>query len=132
MKYYRNICAISMLLTASLSYAENKIVSVKNIQEFDRLLSNTSQSTVVLFHSGCPVCRVTKGHFTDMTSKYPTDVVYVEVNITIVPELAAKYDITSLPTVLIFKVGSLEPTERLVGPNGETLSSAINTVLQAH
>lgn len=131
MRYYWNVLILSAIVPISFSYAENKIVSVQNKQEFDRLLSKATKPAVVLFHSGCPVCKATKGHFTNMTSKYPITVIYLEVNINILPELATKYDITSLPTVLIFQVDKPKPAQRLVGPDRETLSSAIDTVLKS-
>ncbi len=130
MKYYWNILVMSMVVSASLSYTENNIVSVENKQAFNQLLSNASKPLVVLFHSGCPVCSVTKGHFTNMTSKYPTTITYVEVNVNKLHDLTQVYSITSLPTVLIFQSGNMEPVHKLVAPDDKELTSKINEILK--
>jgi len=130
MGYYWNVLSMSIMLSASLSYTENNIVSVESKQAFDQLLSNASRPFVVLFHSGCPVCSVTKGHFTNMTSKYPTTITYVEVNVNKLHELTQIYGITSLPTILIFQSGNTEPVYKLVGPDEEKLASKIDAILK--
>ncbi len=130
MKYYWNILVMSMVVSASLSYTENNIVSVESKQAFNQLLLNASQPLVILFHSGCPVCSVTKGHFTNMTSKYPTAITYVEVNVNELHDLTQIYGITSLPTILIFQSGNMEPVYKLVGPDEEELASKINEILK--
>lgn len=130
MKYYWNILVMSMVVSASLSYTENNIVSVESKQAFNQLLLNASQPLVILFHSGCPVCSVTKGHFTNMTSKYPTAITYVEVNVNELHDLTQIYGVTSLPTILIFQSGNMEPIYKLVGPDEEELSSKINEILK--
>ncbi len=130
MKYYWNVLVMSMVVSASLSYTENNIVSVESKQAFNQLLLNASQPLVILFHSGCPVCSVTKGHFTNMTSKYPTAITYVEVNVNELHDLTQIYGITSLPTILIFQSGNMEPVYKLVGPDEEELASKINEILK--
>jgi len=131
MGYYWSILVMSMMLFPSLSYTENKIISVESKQAFDQLLSNALRPFVVLFHSGCPVCSVTKGHFTNMTSKYPITVTYVEVDVNKLYELTQIYDITSLPTILIFQSGNTEPVYKLVGPDEAKLASKIDKILKA-
>ena len=130
MGYYWGIFIVSMALSTSLSYTENKIISVESKQAFEQLLSNTSQPSVVLFHSGCPVCSVTRGHFTNMTAKYPTTVTYIEVNVNKLHDLTQTYGITSLPTILIFQSGNMEPIYKLVGPDEEKLASKIDAILK--
>ena len=131
MGYYWSAFTVSMILSTSLSYTENKIISVESKQAFEQLLVNSSQPSVVLFHSGCPVCSVTRGHFTNMTSRYPTIVTYVEVNVNKLYELTQIYGIASLPTVLIFQSGNTEPVYKLVGPDEEELASKIDAILKA-
>ncbi len=130
MGYYWSIFTMSMMLSTSLSYTENKIIKVESKQAFEQLLSNSSRPSVVLFHSGCPVCSVTRGHFTNMTSKYPTTVMYVEVNVNKLHELTQIYGITSLPTILIFQSGNTEPVYKLVGQDEEKLASKIDAILK--
>ena len=130
MKYYWNILVMSMVVSASLSYTENNIVSVESKQAFNQLLLNASQPLVILFHSGCPVCSVTRGHFTNMTSKYPTAITYVEVNVNKLHDLTQIYGVTSLPTILIFQSGNMEPVYKLVGPDEKELASKISEILK--
>ncbi len=130
MEYYWRVFTMIMMLSTSLSYAENKIISVESKQYFEQLLSNSSQPSVVLFHSGCPVCSVTRGHFTNMTSKYPTTVMYIEVNVNKLHELTQIYGITSLPTILIFQSGNMEPVYKLVGQDEDNLASKIDAILK--
>ncbi len=130
MKFYRNVLVMGMIVSASLSYTENNIISVESKQAFNQLFLNASQPLVILFHSGCPVCSVTRGHFTNITSKYPTAVTYVEVNVNKLSELTQVYGITSLPTLLIFQSGNTEPVHKLVAPDEKELASKINEILK--
>lgn len=130
MNYYWNTLIINILIFATLSNAENNIASVESKQAFDQLLLNASQPLVILFHSGCPVCQVTKGYFTNMISKYPTTILYGEVNVNKLHELAQTYEITSLPTILIFQEGTIKPIYKLVGPSEEELNTKIKETLK--
>ncbi len=130
MEYYWRVFTMIMMLSTSLAYTENKIISVESRQVFVQLLSNSSRPSVVLFHSGCPVCSVTRGHFTNMTSKYPTTVMYIEVNVNKSHELAQIYGITALPTILIFQSGNTKPVYKLVGQDEEKLASKIDAILK--
>lgn len=61
----------------------------------------------------CGPCRMLAPTFERLAEKYSTDISFVKVNVDELPDLANRYAIRSIPTVLLLKGG--QEVERLVG-----------------
>lgn len=112
-------------------YASNSLIEIKSVREFDNLVKTSSQPIAAQFHSGCAVCNVTRRHLKEIIPDY-SSVLFLEIDIEKVPNLAERYNIAALPTVLIFEPNKSEPTYTITGPNKVELESKINSVLRAN
>jgi len=128
MRFNSTVFALSLVIASNIFCAES-IPAIENQNEFDQLFQEMKKPLVVQFHSGCPICNTTRTHLQKIAPMYSSKIKFVEVNITVLPEPAQRYNITALPTVLIFTPGSKEPMYTIVGPNTETLSIEINKTL---
>lgn len=114
---------------ACLYSTENQPITIKSVQEYDKILKDASKPVIAQFHSGCPICQTTGHYVRQVVSQYPT-VQFIEININNVQDLAQRYNITALPTVLIFIPGMNQPLYRSVGqPDQETFEAKIKEAL---
>jgi thioredoxin 1 len=75
--------------------------------DFSEKILQSITPTVILFSStNCPTCHVFKKQFTEIAKKVEGNADFYEMDITST-ETWQKYDILSIPTVLIFKNGQL-------------------------
>ena len=122
------IVSLTILSSAYCLYGiENSVVTIENVQRFDQFLKNTSRPVVAQFHSGCPVCQATGKHFRKAASEYTT-MDFLEININSMQELAQRYNIAALPTVLIFTPESQKVEYTIVGPDQKSLETALALV----
>ena len=100
-----------------------EIISITDI-DFSGKVLHASKPVVVIFSSStCPACHFFKRQFEEIVDKVKGKVDLYEMNITST-ETWRKYDILSIPTVLIFRKGKLsERFEAL--PNGEDIALAL-------
>ncbi len=130
MRFNFAILAVNLLIVSTIVCAEASIITVKSEKEFDQLLQKASQPVAVQFHSGCSVCNSTRKHLKVIALDY-SSILFVEVNITTIPELAQRYSIVALPTVLIFEPANTKPKYTIVGPDKASLTSKINDLLKS-
>ena len=126
----KSLFTLSLLSLATVTLAQENIQSIKSIDEFDQLLASSVKPVAAQFHSNCPVCNATRIHMQKLAQELNT-VTFAEVDINGVPGIAERYDITALPTVLIFSPGSQELRHKIMGPNREKLLYKINETLDA-
>ena len=119
---------MSVFVMPGLLYSANTILEVQSIQEFDEIIKNSLQPVVAQFHSGCPICNATRKNVKEVMS-YHSNVWFVEIDIIKVPDLAERYSIVALPTVLIFEPSCAQPSYIMTGPTKDELESKIKTVL---
>jgi len=73
-------------------------------ESFDNITSNGT--TLVVFGADwCGDCRVAKPITEELASKYENIITIAELNIDDDKEIAKRYDIKSIPTVILFKDG---------------------------
>lgn len=111
---------VMLLATVTTFCAENSIASVGSEEEFEQIISKASQPVVVQFHSGCPVCNSTRRHLKEIVSEY-SEVVFVEIDINVLSDVAEKYNITALPTVLVFEPHAIKPRHAIMGPDSKDM-----------
>jgi thioredoxin 1 len=84
------------------------------IGSWDDFLSAATQPVLVDFWAAwCPPCVQTHEILDELTDEYRDVVIFGAVNVSHDPELASRYSVNSVPTLIIFVDG--EPVRRLVG-----------------
>jgi len=82
-------------------------IEVNNSQEFEKEVINSEKVVIVDFWATwCGPCKMFKPIF-EKTSEEYTDVVFVKVNVDDAGDVAQKYNIRSIPTILMFKNGEV-------------------------
>jgi thioredoxin 1 len=85
-----------------------------NAQEFDQVVSSSAVPVVADFWAPwCGPCRMVGPVLEKMATDHPDKVSVIKVNVDVNQELAARYGIMSIPTVILFKGGKLE--KQLIG-----------------
>ena len=99
-----------------------------NQDNFDSTISNSSTPVLVDFWSeGCGPCRMLSPVLDELAAEQSGKAVVAKVNIGDSPELAARFGITAVPTLIVFKNGQPVRTMRGVQSRRELLASLAAT-----
>ncbi len=79
---------------------------INNVKEFEDVLANNTKVLVDFYADWCGPCKMLAPVLEDV-SKEHEDVAFVKVNVDNVQELAAKFNIMSIPTLIAFKNGNM-------------------------
>lgn len=82
-----------------------KIIYVKNTQEFDELLSKEKLLLVDFWATWCGPCRMLAPVIDQLADQYEGKITVAKVDTDENQELAIRYGIQTIPTVIIFKEG---------------------------
>lgn len=90
---------------------------VQSVAEFESLLGATGIALVVEFFSPtCVPCRVMLAKLEALSIEADdVPVRFVKVNVQSFPELAARFEVRSVPTVIVFKAGEI--VQKFAGGN---------------
>ena len=73
---------------------------------FDHVIVNSEIPVIVDFWAPwCGPCQMMAPHFNETATKYPLKALFVKVNTEEQPNLGGKYNIRSIPTLIIYKNG---------------------------
>ena len=75
---------------------------INSVEEYDALLNNNASVFVDFYADWCGPCKML-GPVVEQVAKENTDVQFAKVNIDSLPEIAERYGIMSIPTLLSFK-----------------------------
>ena len=84
---------------------------IKDEAEFDALLAETKSVFVDFYADWCGPCKMVSP-LVEKLSGTNTDVTFVKVNVDDVPELAQRYGVMSIPTLIAVKNGELVDAAR--------------------
>lgn len=84
------------------------ILNIRSAEELDKEIADEYRTVIVDFWSNSSgPSRVMEPVLEYFTTEYGNKAVIFKVNVDDLPELAEKYEVTSLPTFLVFKDGKL-------------------------
>ncbi len=85
---------------------------LESIEEFNQLVSTSEKLIVDFFATWCGPCKMLAPELEELASEH-SDIDVVSVDVDKFEELAAKFYITAVPTMIFFKKG--EQTNRITG-----------------
>ncbi len=86
----------------------DKPISVSSTQEFDELTTQTDLPVLVDFWAAwCGPCRAVAPELEKLAKRHQGGLLVVKVDTEAQPELAARFDIRSIPTMQLYRAGKL-------------------------
>jgi thioredoxin 1 len=79
---------------------------VKNEQDFDQILKDNAAVFVDFYADWCGPCKMV-GPIVEELAGERTDIKFVKVNVDDIPEVAERFGIMSIPTMIFFKNGEV-------------------------
>lgn len=79
---------------------------INNVKEFEDVLANNTKVLVDFYADWCGPCKMLAPVLEDV-SKEHEDIAFIKVNVDQVSDLAAKFNIMSIPTLIAFKSGNM-------------------------
>ncbi|ELU09227.1 hypothetical protein CAPTEDRAFT_156442 [Capitella teleta] len=87
---------------------------VGNVAEFDAQLASGATLLVDFYADWCGPCKAIAPKLEEMAQQY-SSIVFLKVNVDDLDEIAARYEVSAMPTFMIFKGG--KKVDTLVGAN---------------
>ena len=85
---------------------------INKVEEFDEILKNNKSVFVDFYADWCGPCKMVAPVVEELSTENP-DVKFIKVNVDDAPELAERYQIMSIPTMISFKDGA--PASQTMG-----------------
>lgn len=79
---------------------------IKNVEEFEALVASGKKVFVDMYADWCGPCKMLAPVLEEVSKSFE-DVTFVKVNVDELQELAMQFGVMSIPTLLMFKDGSL-------------------------
>ncbi len=87
-----------------------EIIEIKNMSEFEKEVLNEEKTVFIDFYATwCKPCKIMTPTIEEIAKEY-TDIKFVKIDIDKNEELAIKYNIMSIPTMIIMKNGEVKKT----------------------
>ena len=97
---------------------------IETVAEYDALLKENRSVFVDLYADWCGPCKML-APLVESIAEEVKDVVFVKVNVDTLPDIASRYGIMSIPTLIAFKDGQIAGTSVGFQPK-EALMSVVN------
>jgi thioredoxin reductase (NADPH) len=86
---------------------ESSVKIVSKAHEFDVILSKQRIVVVDFYTEFCPSCKYMMPFFESVASQFANKALFIKIDANQIPELASRYKIATVPTLLLFKDGQL-------------------------
>lgn len=87
---------------------------------FDETINAASTPVVVdLWAEWCGPCKMIAPILSEIAADHGDDVTIAKLNVDEHGDIAQRYNVMSIPTLLVFKDGDVQPAKRLVGAKGK-------------
>ncbi len=87
-----------------------EIIEIKNTEEFEKEVINSNQTVFIDFYATwCKPCKIMTPIIEEIAKEYK-EIKFVKIDIDKNEELAIKYNIMSIPTMMIIKNGEVKKT----------------------
>ena len=97
---------------------------IETVAEYDALLKENRSVFVYFYADWCGPCKML-APIVESIAEEVKDVVFVKVNVDTLPDIASRYGIMSIPTLIAFKDGQIAGTSVGFQPK-EALMSVVN------
>jgi thioredoxin 1 len=103
------------------------VEDISNINDWNNFIQNVlliknNKFVIDVYATYCGPCKAVKPKYEELSNKY-IDIPFISIDIEKFPEFADKFDISCMPTFLIFKNGKIE--KRITGADLEAVENAI-------
>ncbi len=93
------------------------MVQLLTVDDFDDIVSGSDKPVLVDFYAEwCGPCKAAAPILDDLSDDYADDLVVAKVDVDDQPELAKRFDVLSIPTIILFHEG--EELDRKIGFGG--------------
>ena len=93
-----------------------KIITINSTEEFDSLIKKTRYVLAEFYADWCAPCRMVAPVIERVADQYSEKITVAKVNIDEQQELAVRYGIQTIPTIIFFKEGRFASKEIGVKP----------------
>lgn len=106
------------------------MIQFLTVDDFDDIVSGSDKPVLVDFYAEwCGPCKAAAPILDDLSDDYADDLAIAKVDVDAQPELAKRFDVLSIPTVILFNEG--EEVDRKIGFGGRAgYEELINKVLK--
>jgi len=126
MKRFCRLTVLILSVTASTSYDMFALTNITSEEEFNQILNQKTKVVVDFYAEWCGPCKQMKITLEQVEKDYQ-DIMFVKVNIDSLRNLANKFKVRSIPTVIFFKDG--QKVKQFVGAKSKAeISALINNV----
>lgn len=97
-------------------------------QTFSEILKEDKPILVDFYADWCAPCRMMKPILEEVKRKVGDDVTIIKVNVDITPAAAEMYNVTGIPTLMIFKYGQVKWRQSGVVPANQLIEQLNNYI----
>lgn len=106
------------------SSSDHRIKTLKELEEKRK----GKHAILAIKSTSCSACNIADEAFAEIKQKFGDEIVLIEALIEFSPELKKEFDVTSVPTILVFKKDKENPTHTMRGANKNEIIKHAHTI----